>query len=64
MPGHVVFLGGWWIYKGCNDGWVGELLHDFYLRKPINRLTHSPGSVFYFVASLVLSSSIMFSEAA
>lgn len=43
---------------------AGGLLHDFYLHRPINRFNHSPDSVFYFVASLVLSSSIMFSEAA
>lgn len=53
------------LLKYTVGGGAGEgLRHDFYLHRPINRFPHSPGSVFYFVASLVLSSSIMFSEAA
>lgn len=64
------FFGGWWIYmdsilallKYTAGG--GGLLPDFYLHKPINRFNHSPDSVFYFVASLVPSSLIMFSEVA
>lgn len=63
----------WWVVDlyGLHIGSVevhgrgdGGLLHHFYLHKPINRFNHSPDSVFYFVASLVPSSSIMFSEAA